>query len=192
MKEVTYTLDQLVAETGFSNKHNIRHYMRELGIVSQGTAGRNASYPKSVRDKLVFYAMLRQMAEYLTLPEVKKILESIPESMIGRVADGDEPLEIGDMRSTEGFRDFKVRSKKGNNDQNVIAVTLEGSKEKIVQSNDLFGHSRLKGQSESVDDWKRIILHEDIELRVRGNIADNKLHQLKLLGELVQSILKEE
>ena len=83
MVKISYTLEQLLEETGFK-KHSLRHYMKELGIVNQGTAGKNASYPKEVRDKLVFYSILRTKAPRMTLPDVKSMFEATPANTIAR------------------------------------------------------------------------------------------------------------
>jgi len=188
MVEMTYTLDELEAETGFS-KRTIRNYIQNIIGTGHAIGRRNARYPQIVLDKLMFVRKVRDTNSNLGLADFRAIIEATPDDDIARVADGKEPLEIADVRTAEGVREFEIRAKTGNRRQKVVAVTLEGPVPKAP------GRQRPKFSKKPIvpgetrDNWKTIKLGKDVELRLRGEYPSSKLKQLKLLGELVKSIL---
>ena len=188
MNEMTYSLDQLEAETGF-NKRKIRYYIQQVIGSGQGTGGRDARYPKSVRDKLLFIVKVQEHVSSLRLAEFKEIIDRTPDDDIARVADGKEPLEVADVRTAEGVREFEIRAKAGNRRQKVVAVTLDGSDPMTSGRSRTRVSRRRDVPEERLDEWKVIKLDKDVELRIRGEHSSGKLKQLKLLGQLVKSIL---
>lgn len=188
MNEALYSLDQLEVETGF-NKRKIRYYIQQVIGSGQGTGGRDARYPKSVRDKLLFIVKVQEHVSSLRLADFKEIIEGTSDNDIARVADGKEPLEIADMRTAEGVREFEIKAKVGNKRQKVVAVTLGGSESAASNRPSVRFSKKPRAPEERVDDWKVVKLDKDVELRVRGEYSSSKLKQLKLLGQLVKSIL---
>jgi hypothetical protein len=188
MDEITYSLDQLEAETGF-NKRKIRYYIQQVIGSGQGTGGRDARYPKSVRDKLLFIVKVQEHVTSLRLADFREIIEVTPDRDIARVADGIEPLEVADIRTTEGAREFEIKAKTGNRRKKVVAVTLDGSEPTASGRSDIRFSRRRSASEKQPDEWKVIKLDKDVELRVRGEHSSSKLKQLKLLGQLVKSIL---
>lgn len=189
MNEALYSLDQLEAETGF-NKRKIRYYIQQVIGSGQGTGGRDARYPKSVRDKLLFIVKVQEHVSSLRLADIKEIIEGTPDNDIARVADGKEPLEVADIRTAEGVREFEIRAKTGNRHQKVVAVTLDAS-EPVTSGRSKTRFSKRRQAPEMAEEkWKTINLGKDVELRVRGEHSSSKLKQLKLLGQLVKSIME--
>jgi len=188
MNEALYSLDQLEAETGF-NKRKIRYYIQQVIGSGQGTGGRDARYPKSVRDKLLFIVKVQEHVPNLRLADFKEIIDRTPDNDIARVADGEEPLEIADVRTAEGVREFEIRAKTGNRRQKVVAVTLDAPEPVTSgRSSARFSKGR-QAPEKSSDDWKVIKLYKDVELRVRGEYSARQRQQLKSLGNIVKSIL---
>lgn len=186
MVDMTYTLDELEAETGYS-KRTIRNYIQNIIGTGQAIGRRNARYPQIVLDKLLFVKKVQGTTPNLGLADFRAIIEATADNDIARVADGMEPLEIADVRTAEGARDFEIRAKIGNRHQKVVAVTLEGPQAK--KSKIRYSRRRTEPSVEKLDDWKIIKLGKDVELRLRGEYSSSKLKQLKLFGELVKSIL---
>ena len=195
MDETTYSLEQLEAETG-QNKRKIRYYIHAVIGSGQGTGGRNAQYPKSVRDKLLFIGKVQELASNLTLAEIKEIIESVSDNDIARVADGKEPLEVADIRRAEGIRDFAMYTMSANRRQKVVAVSLDGMDSGEAKDSVSDYVRRVREDVEATprppkEEWKTIRLTNDVELRVRGEFSPKQREQLKLLGQFVKSILVE-
>lgn len=188
MNEMTYSLDQLETETGF-NKRKIRYYIQQVIGSGQGTGGRDARYPKSVRDKLLFIVKVQEHVANLRLADFKEIIEGTPDNDIARIADGKEPLEVADVRTAEGVREFEIKAMTGNRRQKVVAVTLDGTESVASYRPRTKFSKRREAHEEHPDNWKLIRLDKDVELRIRGEYSVKQRQQLKLLGEIVKSIL---
>lgn len=182
-----YTLKDIESETGFGDRR-IRYYIKEIIGSGYGTTGRGASYPKHVRDKLLFIRRIQEKIPNLRLADFRTIIEQTPDQDLARVADGKEPLEIADVRGADGIRDLEIRAKTGNRHQKVVAVRFD--QEPLVSSTQF--SRRPPPDREDPDSWKTIKFGKNAELRIRAEHSASKWKQLKLLGELAKSILHSE
>ena len=206
--EKTYSFSDLKQQSGLTPR-NLRYYLYELELRAKDDEDRNSRhYTKSVRDKIVFVGKLREQAKEhnirLKLPGIREILEDAAD-WIGAVADGREPLEIFNSSASDldGIK-HKISSAKTRgedvlniNMNHVEAVGPVGTAKDYIQkhmeefsqanpSRDPAKRPRTTGR------WQRVQLGENVELRVRGKYSQKILGQLALLGQFVDSILKED
>jgi DNA-binding transcriptional MerR regulator len=194
MDDMTYSLDQLEAVTGL-NSRKIRYYIQEVIGTGQGTGGRNARYPKSVLDKLLFVLKVKEHVDGLKLAEIREIIKATPDADIARVADGKEPLEVMDARRAEDIRDLTLYAKAARKRQKVVAVSLVAvdPEEEGVTEDEHLRRVRESARAEarrSEESWETIRLGKDAELRYRGKLSSKQRKQIELLGEMAQSILE--
>ncbi|HHZ94020.1 MAG TPA: hypothetical protein EYN67_00305 [Flavobacteriales bacterium] len=184
----SYSLSELEIATGFSTR-TIRYYLKEIVGTNQGTAGAKAAYPKSVRDKLKFVALLKEKAPHLKLADIKRILDTMIEEDISRIADGDEPLEVADIRSADGMRDFEMRTRSPGKRQKIVKVAFDGHAAK--QSTDRpAGKPRAERKAGQTDDWTTITVADGVELRVnRAMLSKKQQEQIRTAGKLITSML---
>ena len=184
----SYNLSELEIATGFSIR-TIRYYLKEIVGTSQGTAGPKAAYPKSVSDKLKFVALLKEKVPYLKLAELKRILDTMIEEDISRIADGEEPLEVADIRSADGIRDFEMRTRSPGKRQKIVKVVFDGHAAK--QSTDRpTGKTRVERKTEQTDDWTTITVADGVEIRVnRAMLSKKQQEQIRAAGKLITSML---
>ncbi len=88
----SYTVGELEEETGF-DRRTIAYYVQEELLPRVGRRGRRTRYPRLVRDRLLFIRRVREAEEAGTVPpvslsEMRKIFERVPQALIAAVADG--------------------------------------------------------------------------------------------------------
>ena len=197
----TYDFKDLVEQSGLSER-NVRYYLYELIPEEERKKG-SQRYSKSVRDKLVFVAKLREeMKKHrrrISLEGMRQILKDAAHS-IEAVADGREPLEILDTLSSNQEEIKKKIKEAKTRGEDVMPVTMDyvesdsqadSAMDFIEKNKPVFssGHSpRIASEN---DPWQRIRLGQDMEIRVRGNYPKKTLDQLRLLGRFIESILRE-
>ncbi len=191
MNKKTYSFKELVYETGLSER-NVRYYIYELTPRSDREKG-SQTYPKSVRDTLVFVSKLREEMKRnrtrLSLEGIRQVLKDSASS-IEAVADGLEPLVL----SGTHFADIKkVAEAKTQGEGNTNNVENTSALDYIRQNKATFSSSEAASHtSPPTDQWQTVTLGKDVELRLRGNYSKQKLDQLALLGQFVDSILKDD
>jgi len=206
MNAKTYDFRDLVRESGLT-KRNVRYYLYELIPEAERIKG-SQKYAKPVRDKIVFIGKLRdQTKKYrvrLSLEGIREILNEAADS-IEAVADGREPLEIFDqsISSPEWSKDKinKILAR----GESVLNINMDhiqddrpaGSAKTYIQEHrsSFYPTSqelKTKPKKGPRKRWQSVQLGQKVELRVRGAYSQKTLDQLALLGQFVDSILKED
>jgi len=193
MNKKTYSFKELVYETGLSER-NVRYYIYELTPRTEREKG-SQTYPKSVRDTLVFVSMLREEMKRnrtrLSLEGIRQVLKELASS-VEAVADGLEPLvlsgtHLGDIKKVSQVKAQGEESVQSNT-KNVESTSAQ---DYIRQNKATFLSSEAASHTPPpIDQWQTVTLGNDVELRIRGNYSQQKLDQLALLGQFVDSILK--
>ena len=192
MNKKTYSFKELVYETGLSER-NVRYYIYELTPRTEREKG-SQTYPKSVRDTLVFVSMLREEMKKnrtrLSLEGIRQVLKDLASS-VEAVADGLEPLvlsgtHLGDIK--------KVAEEKAQGEETLQGNTKNTSAQDYIRQNKAaFSSSEAASHAPPPSEqWQTVTLGKDVELRLRGNYSKQKLDQLALLGQFVDSILKDD
>jgi len=192
MNKKLYSFKELIYETGLSER-NVRYYIYELTPRSEREKGRQ-TYPKSVRDTLVFVSKLREEMKRnrtrLSLDGIRQVLKESANS-IEAVADGLEPLvlsgtHLGDIKKGAEVKAQGEETLQGN-------TKNTSAQDYIRQNKATFSSSEAESHTPApTAQWQTVTLGSDVELRLRGNYSQQKLDQLALLGQFVDSILKDD
>jgi len=141
-----------------------------------------------VRDSLKFIALLKEKAPHLRLADIKQILATMSEEDISRIADGEEPLEVADVRSHEGLRDFELRTKSPGKRQKVVRVTFDG--ETAEQSRSPIIKTGQAAIPRPTDEWVTINVSDGVEIRInRTTLSKRHQEQIRIAGKLITSML---
>jgi hypothetical protein len=191
-------------------KSKLRYYLREVLEEQPQKRGAESSYPDLTLNKLLFISKLMESNVSPSIRQLKELLSEVSDDEINRIAVGTERLEIGvpdmDESGAPGFRTIKgefisqedpevgrvmdapmeilsVLENQAAGDEDSAADYM---KRHFMQSASPV-HSGLPGGK-----WKNLKLGPDLELRYRKNLTRKQERQLRLAGQLLQSIVSEE
>ena len=189
------------------NPRRTRDYVtRVLGV--QPGRGHRVGYDGQVYFQLLALLRLRQKAPKLEFMDIGRIIRSLPEDVVERLANGDERLELpalgdadayarhlrGDvvpdlmqrsMASPGLFRRMGSRKRRGRED-----AGMDRSDSMEIQPDLMQREELLEISAKRTDEWITIRTDGLVRLQVRGPVTIAQQRQLEKIGELVREIVE--
>jgi DNA-binding transcriptional MerR regulator len=179
-RDRTYTMDELVEESGF-DRRTVAYYVQEELLPKVGRRGPRTRYPRLFLDRLLFVRRVRDLQDRgelspLTLAEIKETLDRLSPDTIARVARGEEDVTAVLGESEVGIQDsLLMRRPRGDVAASVTQMMVPEMSSELVNLVDLpetvtelLQQAKLS-REEGEERWTTVSISRDVLLTVRGD-----------------------
>jgi hypothetical protein len=193
VKELTDKVNKYMGLEGARalNTRRTRDYVTRALGKSLGQGKRNP-YDENIYYGLLFLLRLRKEAPHLGLQDIGRIVHSIPDEVVKRVAIGEERLEIPQLDDPDDYAQYLSGSNQAADGEMTVIVNPSRG---IDASDPPTQASRNKSESIRRDmelpKWTTFSpVKSGVRLQVRGSISVAQRRQLEKLTELAIEIVR--